>query len=346
MHLRNVIYLATICVVLVQPPTAHAEHKPSVKDFLEQAGIELGGMGRSNDSIEIQTDRDRTIHDFLATAFETKIWSRSILEYFVHNEKERRGSNFLHGVPENYRSLIQAGAGAPQFGVIHKWADKKIPVRIGWWGWNAFKAKDAQTSAQQHEKLTQLLGDSIAEFNKNGLISYGLEDESQESKGDPVLLRIVPFHGFKNSKVKRHMHSYADGPWGSEDMIKVATEFTPDHENQVDGYFITDNKNDIRLAVCYINIEDQFPKTYIDECLFRAAGFPNLVPKMGEVLPRAHSILTEREMWNKTQITEDDFYFLKLLYRDDIKSGDGPYKVIETLARHFKKDIKDQEADK
>ncbi len=121
-------------------------------------------------------------------------------------------------------------------------------------------------------------------------------------------------------------------------LIPSIVWYTPYSSSQVDGFFISDSNNNIKMAFCYIwegNNKNIIP-LLIKECLVRSMGIPDsssFAPK-DSIL----SLWNAQENYRDTRIYdrlgEDaafDMKILATLYRKDIVSGEDAVSVLNAL---------------
>lgn len=120
--------------------------------------------------------------------------------------------------------------------------------------------------------------------------------------------------------------------------IKNGFVFTDSSNKQVDGYILSNGKNEIEMAVCYIWVghELEMIKSLINECILRSLGFPGFVYPAGMKDPVALSYLgpwndldalkvynksTQEKVKTPTGLSEFDQFLIQTLYRPEIKPG-------------------------
>jgi len=114
-----------------------------------------------------------------------------------------------------------------------------------------------------------------------------------------------------------------------------AVRFTPQSEQQVDGFYLPAADNTIGMSFCFVNAKTQpdLMKALVRECLLRSMGLPQAAPtiKPDSVLTLWHDINgfmpENRQQDVLPEITELDRYLLAMLYNDDIKPGLSPNEV-------------------
>ncbi|MCM2342981.1 MAG: hypothetical protein NDJ24_00300 [Alphaproteobacteria bacterium] len=137
--------------------------------------------------------------------------------------------------------------------------------------------------------------------------------------------------GFVSAYVGRFMVFRGD----TEDYIKTGFPFTPVSAKQVDGYILSNSKNEIQAAVCYIWIghEPEMIKALVRECLIRSLGLPGAMRMNFAQRPVPVSYLTlwnDPEKWSESyrsqvktpsELSEFDQYMIRTLYNPAIKPG-------------------------
>lgn len=133
--------------------------------------------------------------------------------------------------------------------------------------------------------------------------------------------------------------SYSTQPISFRDVaekhIKTGFPFTSVSSKQVDGYILSNSKNEIQAAVCYIWIghEPEMIKALVRECLIRSLGFPGVLRMGFAQRPVPASYLTlwnDPEKWSESyrsqvkhpaDVSEFDQYMIRTLYNPAIKPG-------------------------
>lgn len=132
-----------------------------------------------------------------------------------------------------------------------------------------------------------------------------------------------------------------------EPILNTRTTFQ-NFSRHVEGYFLSNEKNEIQMAVCYIweGHKPEILRGLIRECLLRSMGFPGLTNRGFKEI----SLLGE---WNQQNgngpkpeyleyfsqpfaLTEKDRRFLELLYSESIQPGMdyiALYKTLENLQK-------------
>ncbi|HEY0901686.1 MAG TPA: hypothetical protein VGD95_06135 [Micavibrio sp.] len=126
----------------------------------------------------------------------------------------------------------------------------------------------------------------------------------------------VPFHG-----------GYA------ENAIKTGFVFTATSRQQVDGYILTNAKNEIVMAVCYIwnGHEPDMIKKLVHEYILRSLGLPGGIPIVTGSKPKSYlTYWNDSDVWGEDEsqkppqpegISEFDQFMIKTLYNPALKPG-------------------------
>ena len=108
-----------------------------------------------------------------------------------------------------------------------------------------------------------------------------------------------------------------------ERSLSAKIAFTPSKNEQVDGYIIANQNNEIKSAYCFIprNLPQPRFLHLIQECVVRSLGLPDTL--FLDTLPKvSNSLLTE---WSENSyasgLTDVDRFLIRTLYDDRIKPG-------------------------
>lgn len=207
-----------------------------------------------------------------------------------------------------------------------------------------FKQSDEGLALEKH--IVNLSG---ALSNLTGLrISYVSEDVGKDYS--EIRINIIPLPEYA---IERGEFLYkTSGGWPSMISSWVAEDinfhgdvdkkflngfpFTLNSNRQVDGYILSNSKNEIQMAFCFIweGHDLSLIRMLVTECLVRAMGFPNGVKTYGDRLAKPRSYLTywnDPEKWGEKEsqkpvmpdenISEFDQFMIKTLYNPALKPG-------------------------
>lgn len=261
--------------------------------------------------------------------FQRHVWEiagypsvRPLSEDFIKTVNQPNFPSFLRGF-----SLREKGM--PKYGVVNKWNKKNLDVTFGWTLLEFPKWSNHITEIQKEylERMNPIIQNSISDMNKNNIIAFNYI--SPVDVKNPVQIHILPYKKVYqniNPKLEQLDYHFEDNMSYFEEYLRGGVRFTPGLANQVDGYFLSDESNQIQLAVCYININnsDEIIKSYISECLLRATGLP-------EVIASQKGLLGERKQGELRHLIEEDIEVLQHLYLPTIKAGDDQYKAIGSI---------------
>lgn len=221
--------------------------------------------------------------------------------------------------------------GMPKYGVLQKWPEHKVVVTFGWpvkfspsW-----EKVIEQTRSKYEVEFAEPIKESVEEFNKLGTdVSFEYTTPLDfDSLNREDALYIVPFDGVKGqSRVGAREYRDRNNLLFFEAYLRGGGRFSPRKDFQVEGYFVPDNLNNIKFAVCYVNVnnQDDYARSLIKECLVRSLGIPN-------TLSDYDGILKERTAQEVTDFSQNDADIINLLYSSAVKSGDDLYNAASKL---------------
>lgn len=130
------------------------------------------------------------------------------------------------------------------------------------------------------------LADEIAEIQKNLVDSFPFKiNFNNSSEGNFRIIFVSDISDWKNT-FKRSSDLKGTNSTGFPKQINFEAffersnpsliKFTPNLDNQVEGYFLVNAQGNIDYSVCYIyeGQEDIILSSLIQECIFRGLGFP------------------------------------------------------------------------
>jgi hypothetical protein len=241
--------------------------------------------------------REQLIIDFTRIAYQRSLWVEDILNY-------QRGSlapawRSLEPKPQlkMYPSWMVEYAlrhkGRPVFDGLNKWPGE-ITIGIGWPPPSAQpeNVQDSSRAVSQIKKVLKGLGaasgrpvkymspklETEENFARIRIIEAGSERFYQDNKfkvrgrtGGPIPAPIM--NGKQSDFIDFGKHGLMQD---LEGRFLDAARFTPFSRSQVDGYFVSNSKNEIDFAVCYIwsGHKDVLFNALVTECLVRAMGLP------------------------------------------------------------------------
>lgn len=254
------------------------------------------------------------------------------------------------GLPNDFQTYD--GSENPDFGLFIHSSNYTLPEYTKAQGFVEEEAKEivphlAQLTGLDIKYVPNVRDNDAASYQNVNIILLKDADENRWStkfKGGRVL---------KSGNAGINAHSWHH----IEQRLVNAVNFTPNHDDQVDGYFISNAANEIQFAVCYIWIghEESMLRKLAQECLVRSLGFPG-----------DHSLLWGRESisvlraWNterpiepediakplsqdanySTGISETDRRFIRTLYSGLIKPGAEYWDIFNLLSASLKEDGK------
>jgi|GEM_PF-2146113 hypothetical protein len=202
----------------------------------------------------------------------------------------------------------------------------------------------------------KLLEDQIVRFSKDISdqskidISYLPRDHETIGRFGNVRINLISLAD-KNPNINQYIYKTRGGGTISlgfiqsyeyrmleQQYLKNGFVFTASSKKQVDGYILSNGKNEIEMAVCYIWVghELEMMKSLINECILRSLGFPGFVYPAGMKDPVALSYLgpwndpdtlnvfdksTQGKIKTPMGLSEFDKFMIQTLYRPEIKPG-------------------------
>jgi hypothetical protein len=124
-----------------------------------------------------------------------------------------------------------------------------------------------------------------------------------------------------------------------DNIFPYAVTFTPENMKQVDGYFVTNDKNEIQLSVCYLPMHPAYGDRFIgllNECLMRSMGLPGAIREMVTEFdpPSVLSYWGDDQQWSprllinshsdtiaRQNISSLDWFLLETLYHPSVHAG-------------------------
>lgn len=134
--------------------------------------------------------------------------------------------------------------------------------------------------------------------------------------------------------------------------MKTGFKFTSESERQVEGYILSNHKNEIEMAVCYLSKEHspEMLKNLLSECIIRSLGFPSgfsWAIARDTNLPKSYiGFWNDQQKWSGEKsmlrnvieeleplptLSEFDMYLIQTLYNPKIKPGMDYIQVQEIL---------------
>ena len=113
--------------------------------------------------------------------------------------------------------------------------------------------------------------------------------------------------------------------------LPTAVHFTPYLKQQVDGFFISNSKNEIGMSFCFISSHHdvELIKSLVSECLLRSLGLPDLSNKNPSSL--LGFLRKDSNDPGISLFTDYDLSIIKMLYSPKIKPGMPPRDVFKAL---------------
>lgn len=338
-------YIATFFLVSVFcAANVYAEELSQIIPSNKQVSLEDENKIKPTSVLDIfqpKLDLEKKIMRFLDVGFQKHLWGTSdgrpmnIVDY----SSDMLPKNNRWFLPLFLKEPSLRTEGMPKYDVINKWKylPKREAIKVDLTLIPLFNSNQLSNLNLYQQSLEVAIQSGIQALNAAGAIQLSYDkpftniDDLQGTR-----IHIIPYIRNDrsmnprisdiNSNIGGGVYHYSFGMIAAETMLKGAVRFAPSSPAQVDGYFIPDKNNNIVAAVCYINVSnpEDVQKSYINECLLRSLGFPEVSKNPDGVLSLAQNV-------RQTDFTPNDLEMLKLLYSPEIKAGDDKYAVIEKL---------------
>ncbi|MFN3825994.1 MAG: hypothetical protein ACK4NR_00010 [Micavibrio sp.] len=258
----------------------------------------------------------------------------------------------------------------PRLLVVNKWV-KPIRIALGMPNnlrplkdkYEAFyiekKSDEYFTSLMQSELIKDLEGvisDFAPDIEKliNLPVNYVSQDQNDLSAAAEIRIVITddnvpPVHyrhrreGFLGESGWEVTLYKFRSPLG-EGNIKTGFVFASDFKNQVDGYVLVNERNEIEMSICYINKHNEAREIalMLKECLVRSLGLLGPVRPYDQEASLSPSLLTlwrvgddwapfKLELPPEKGLSDFDQYLIRTLYNPALKPGMDYIKAQEIL---------------
>jgi len=289
----------TTCIGVAAPgedcPKVRLENNAENRKFIERkqkrrAARDLNGENRRVFKIgNKEYTKDQLVQDFMRVAFPRYLWVEDMPlsegRFYtspVYNPYSQSDTEF----PPNWiKEYIQRKKGFPDFGGVNRWAGDEITVGIG--------LPPIPVEQPVHGELQDRVKNIVSTFVPSVKAATGkvlrFITPNEETKDHYAGLRIIlddTFYidnKFKSQRLYSRFPPYHTpftyGYYSSFELDLIgAVRFTPMARSQVDGYFIPDERNRIRMAVCRIWPDHQGDlfASLVTECIVRALGLPEV----------------------------------------------------------------------
>lgn len=340
-----------LVLAMVIPVVSHAE------DAVAPASVVLDGQEFKRDQLE--------------RAFFSSVFTKDILNDAVKGKIDFGLGSYVDGgsslskyISQNFPWLhphIFPQTELPKILAINKWVK---PVQISFGMPNDMKPLSNQENKQfrllfsPHDSRTlsdvdldhsysELLSDMSSKLGHLSGISVRYFPPQQETTQDFANIRInfLSSENFNRGHYRIGDVSYmVSNSWGGSETIyfrgkmgvvskiKNGFPFTSGSRNQVEGYILTNEKNEIQMSIC--NIWDghspDLTKALIHECVIRSMGFTGAVRLMNPVPLSFLSSWNDKSEWPEkyrdqikqpTELSEFDKFMIRTLYNPEIKPG-------------------------
>jgi|GEM_PF-4365482 len=192
--------------------------------------------------------------------------------------------------------------------------------------------------------LLEALNSAPSTKSRFGRIHIVLSDDIPRKEGDALVWKQPPHK-------EVHYHYPIKDPTKSvEEPKRVVSKatfphpviFTPNSDKQVDGFFVTNERNEIQFSICYLPsriLEGSLKMNLLDECLVRSMGLPDPISNMATELdpPSILSYWQDKDKWHARIVAYHrgrdsldiqglsalDMLLLEVLYNPSIHPGMG-----------------------
>lgn len=290
-------------------------------------------------------DMQKKANAFLDVTFQTHMWGapdgapKNVTSYPLEVEASQQTGRWF--LPLFLKEPSHRTEGMPKYGVINKWKNLPkaggIPVDLALIP--LLNSNQPPDFFQYEQFLESAIKSGITALNSAGSVQLSYDKiytQIDDLQGGRI--HIIPYirHDLSlnprirdiNRGIGGGVYHYSFGMIAAEMFLVGAVRFAPSSPNQVDGYFIPDKDNNIVAAVCYINISnsEDVQKGYINECLMRSLGLP-------EVSQNTDGVLSLAKEARANDFTQNNYEMLRWLYSSDIKAGDDKYAVTQKLQK-------------
>lgn len=293
---------------------------------------EKWGADPNSKGLDKRGEGKKDIRDFLQAAFPDHLWVTPYGSVFSFLFDDALDHELHDRFPLLFKEYVFRKNGLPKYGVINKWKERSVNVEFGWplkglEGWK----RAVQEQDKYAERISPIISKSVQSIGDIGAVDLRYLEHKDKDYSPQPSIRIIPFTNVQSNQEPRFAKEYFhDGfqIWSLEPALKAAVRFSPSSPNQVEGYFLSDAHNNIEMGVCYINVNvnDSLLKSYIDECILRALGLP-------EISPADNGVLAVRHSNEAVSVSPEDIKLLKILYNPDVHAGDDKYAVIKTISK-------------
>lgn len=246
-----------------------------------------------------QYKQSQLIVDFIQSAYSRSMWFDDPLNrqvgFLTPAWYSREKNPMLNNYPEWLVEYVLREKGHPAFDAINRWPGE-ITIGIGWPPPSKVKEDTKGFSDRARKQIEHITGqlqsasgrsvtyippvsETETNFARIRIIDGGTDkffhDNKFKIRRDEQPPIPVPIAGTPSQPFDVGKHGFMPR---LEGLFRDAVRFTPFSRSQVEGYFVSDNKNNLSFSVCYIwpHHKDDLFNALITECLMRAMGLPEM----------------------------------------------------------------------
>ena len=241
--------------------------------------------------------KDQLAMEFIQSAYPRSMWSDDLLNrgvgFLTPSWYSRKSHPTLNFYPDWLVEYALREKGRPVFDGLNRWQGD-ITIGVGFPPPSKVHEKTEGFAARATDQILRIQKDlqsatgrrvtyippddeTPANFARIRIIDGDLESFFRENKFKlyrakmgPIATPLQTNQCTEYDFGKYNFMQYLEG------LFQDAVRFTSLARAQVEGYFVTDNKNNIEFAACYIwpHHETKMLNALINECLVRAMGLP------------------------------------------------------------------------
>lgn len=236
----------------------------------------------------------------------------------------------------------------PNFGTLNKWKQGTITISVGWPdnppNQNLSQADNKLVNSDPIKKIYPIVLDQVNKISNDIHEATGLSLKLNSLDGRED---FTP--GFGRIRIVEG-GNLVDGKYSKKDPLEISdthflfsgtipalepnfwggVSFTPDNLNQLEGYFLPDERNYIQASMCKIspNLAGAQLRAYITECIVRSLGVPDIFPD-----GKADSIVSDWARHDRypDKLSAFDKKLLKALYCESLRNGMSRYDAASVL---------------
>ena len=321
---------------------SYAQEATEDASFLEEIfgeNVEFDIEESNKKTSKIPTYNHRYLSTFLEVAFPNKHGYIRFPEVAYKNPAPSNiHQKILSKYLPKYASIIdvekiESIKGIPKHHVINKWVKDEVTISF---------EKTIAPDSVSYDRFSQRSKELAGEIEVlNTKINLDISYKPELKKAADI---VIVLHGYVPKRVAGNILGDNLRDW--ESSLYSQVQYAPESDYGVQGFFLTNGKNEIEKAYCYIPLYmltfdddwDKKTKGFTRECLIRSLGLPDAFQK-SEQISAPNSILlnlSSKEEETKQYSSLKEFSFideimLSYLYCDTIQAGSDVYRTIISL---------------